>query len=253
MNQTQKARHFSELHVKGQPLILYNVWDAGSGQAVARAGARALATGSWSVAAAHGYDDGQDIPFGLLETITQRLCACVELPVSVDFEAGFGMAPETVAGFAERLIDAGAVGVNFEDQSIADGGLIDTAVQAERVAALRDAAGAMPLHINARTDLFLLADAAPDHAELLDETITRAQAYAGAGASSFFAPGLIDPELIATLCKATDLPVNVMMTPASPSIDTLAAAGVARISYGPGPHRQMIDALEAAAGKIYGS
>lgn len=251
MNQTQKAQHFTRLHVKGDPLILYNVWDAGSGQAVVKAGARALATGSWSVAAAHGYDDGQAIPFELLESVAKRLCACVEVPVSIDFEAGFGIDPDTVAGFAERLIQAGVVGVNFEDQAIADGGLIDTALQTERVAALREVAGAMPLHINARTDVFLLAGPAQGHAELLDEAIARATAYASAGANSFFAPGLTDLELIKTLCTTVDLPVNVMMTPDSSPIAALAAAGVARISYGPGPYRQMIDTLEAVASKVY--
>lgn len=252
MNQTQKAKHFTQLHIKGEPLVLYNVWDAGSGQAVVRAGAAALATGSWSVAAAHGYEDGEAIPFALLETVAQRLCASTEVPVSIDFEAGFGITPETVAEFGERLIHAGAVGINFEDQNIANGGLLDTAVQAQRISALREVAGAMPLHINARTDIFLLAAADQNHGELVDQAIDRAAAYANAGASSFFAPGLSNPTLIARLCGATPLPVNVMMTPKSPSLGDLAAAGVARVSYGPGPYRQMIETLEAAARSVYG-
>ncbi|MFK7887660.1 MAG: isocitrate lyase/phosphoenolpyruvate mutase family protein [Gammaproteobacteria bacterium] len=251
MNQTQKARQFTQAHIKGDPIILYNVWDAGSGRAVEAAGASALATGSWSVAAAHGYEDGEAIPFSLLEIITQRLCACTNVPVSIDFEAGFGMAPSTVAEFGERLIHAGAVGVNFEDQAIAAGGLIDTTLQAERIAALRDIAGAMPLHINARTDSFLLAAPDQDHKPLLSDAIARAAAYEAAGASSFFAPGLNDPALIGQLCAATALPVNVMLTPASAPLGELAAAGVARCSYGPGPYRQMIETLGDAARTVY--
>ncbi|MGO7419314.1 isocitrate lyase/phosphoenolpyruvate mutase family protein, partial [Rhizobium ruizarguesonis] len=66
MNQTEKAELFGTLHQKGNPVVLYNIWDAGTARAVADAGAKALATGSWSVAAAHGYADGEKLPMSVL-------------------------------------------------------------------------------------------------------------------------------------------------------------------------------------------
>src|SRR5712671_6025602 len=89
MNQTDKAKRFVNLHVKGKPLLLYNAWDAGSAKAIADAGATAIATSSWSVAEAQGYRDGEDIPVELLERIIERIAASVEIPVSADFEGGY--------------------------------------------------------------------------------------------------------------------------------------------------------------------
>jgi 2-methylisocitrate lyase-like PEP mutase family enzyme len=61
-DQGRKAEQFRELHIPGKPLILFNIWDAGSAKAVANAGAKAIATDSWSVAHANGFDDGELIP-----------------------------------------------------------------------------------------------------------------------------------------------------------------------------------------------
>jgi len=110
----------------------------------------------------------------------------------------------------------------------------------------------VPLFINARTDLFLQESDEARHASLLDQAIDRAKAYADAGASGFFAPWLIDADLIARLSAASPLPVNVMMRPGAPDLATLAAAGVARVSYGPFPYRAMMAWLRAEAEKVYG-
>lgn len=66
MDQQQKAATFMSLHIAGDPVLLYNVWDAVSTAAVAGAGASAVATSSWSVAAAQGYPDGQDLPVNVM-------------------------------------------------------------------------------------------------------------------------------------------------------------------------------------------
>ena len=120
--------------------------------------------------------------------------------------------------------------------------------QQTRIAAIREAADAMsiPLFINARTDVFLKNGPAT-HAEHFDEASVRANAYAAAGASGFFAPGLKDPELIRRLCSLSPLPVNIMVMADTPSNKEMADLGVARISYGPGPYRKMIGALKLAA------
>ncbi|WP_419910797.1 isocitrate lyase/PEP mutase family protein [Hoeflea sp.] len=245
MSQADKARAFAAFHVKGNPLLLYNIWDAGSARAIEKAGAAAVATGSWSVAAAQGFHDGEALPLDLLVTVVERIAATVDLPLSVDFEGGFADAPEQLTQNTGRILAAGAIGVNFEDQIVRGDGLHETARQAERIAAVRsagDSAG-VPLFINARTDLFLKEQNRDRHGELVAEAIERAGIYARAGASGFFVPGLIDPDLIASVCQEISLPVNVMMMPDAPSIPALADLGVSRVSYGPAPYREAVKAI----------
>ena len=238
MTQAQKARDFAALHMPGTPVVLYNIWDAGGARAIAEAGATAIATGSWSVAAAHGYADGQQIPMDLVLRIAARIAASVDLPVTLDFEGGYAEAPDEVAANVARVIEAGVVGINLEDQVVGTGALQSPDAQSARIGAVRRAAQAaqVPLFINARTDLFLKEHDRTKHAGLVQQAIERAAAYAQAGASGFFVPGLVDAELIGTICQATPLPVNAMMMAGAPPAADLAAAGVARISFGPGPY-----------------
>jgi 2-methylisocitrate lyase-like PEP mutase family enzyme len=108
MNQTEKAKRFAKLHVKGSPLLLYNAWDAGSAKAIAEAGAKAIATSSWSVAEAQGYRDGELIPIALAEQIVGQIAATIDLPVTVDFEGGYnGDNDDELAGNIARLLDPG--------------------------------------------------------------------------------------------------------------------------------------------------
>lgn len=251
MNQADRARHFHTLHTPDRPLILYNIWDAGSARAVASAGAAAIATGSWSVAGAKGYEDGQALPLSLLLTVAERICASVDLPVTIDFEGGYAVAPDDVAANVTRLLEVGAVGINFEDQIVGGSGLHDVAEQAARIAAIRAAAErvGVPLFINARTDLFLQAGADVAHADLLDEALERSRAYAAAGASGFFAPGLTDGAAIVALCSKCSLPVNVMMRDGSVDAGQLDSWGASRVSQGPGPYVRMLDQLQEVAAK----
>lgn len=237
---------FASLHQPGNPLILFNIWDAGSAAAIAGAGAAALATGSASVAGALGYGDGQQVPLDLLLTVVGRICAVSDLPLSVDFEAGYADTPAGVAANAARLADLGVAGINLEDGIPPENGIRPAPDHAALVAAVRQATG---LFINARTDLFL-QNPGDSHAALLPEALQRADVYAAAGADGFFAPGLTDPALIEALCKACPLPVNIMKSPAAPDIATLAGLGVARISYGPFPWRDAMAALARAYGDL---
>lgn len=253
--QTEKAEAFQKLHVKGNPVVLFNVWDAGTARVVAKSGAKAIATGSWSVAAAYGYADGQALPLTTAIENLSRIVASVELPVTIDLEAGYGDAPEIVADAATRAITAGAIGFNLEDQIISGTGLYTVADQSRRIEAARKSAdrASIPAFINARTDVFLEASSDQHNEHLLDEALQRAAAYAKAGASGFFAPGLINEKLIARLCEACPLPVNIMMSPSTPAATRLAELGVSRISHGPGPYRQMMRSLEDAARLVYRS
>lgn len=252
MTHAEKAGTFAALHISGDPLVLYNAWDAGSAGAVAEAGAKAIATASWSVAAAHGYADGEAIPLDLLLAIVARITATVDLPVTVDFEGGYAASPDAVAENVGRVIDAGAIGINFEDRVVGGEGLHPVGLQADRIRAIRLRVGDRPLFINARTDLFLQEQDRGRHAGVLPAAIDRAAAYAEAGASGFFVPGLVESDLIGRVCEACPLPVNVMQLRDAPPRPALASLGVARISHGPGAYRAVIAELVDRARQVLG-
>jgi len=248
MNQELRDR-FAALHVPGDPLLLYNIWDVGSAKAVAAAGAPALATGSHSLAEAQGFPDGEGIPLNLFLDTIRRIVAAVDIPVSADFEGGFAADPAHLAEHSRLLAEAGAVGCNFEDQVIGGTGLHPIAEQARRVAAVVESG----LWVSARTDLFLhkyfAGEDANDRA-LLPEALERAHAYAEAGAHSFFVPGVTDLGLIADICAASPLPVHAInvegVDPAA-----LAQTGVARISWGPRPWIWAMQRLTEEAKALY--
>jgi methylisocitrate lyase len=251
--QQQKAAAFRALHVAGDPLVLFNAWDAGSARAVAEAGARAIATGSWSVAAANGYPDGENLPLSVaLDNLRRIAVAVAALPVTIDLESGYGEAPGIVAATVAAAIDAGAIGCNLEDSFPVDGMLRDTGDQAVRRAAARKAADAagVAMFINARTDVFFQKPAPEHDAAMADAALERARAYADVGASGLFVPGLVAEALIARIAEASPLPVNVMAMPGLPPRARLAELGVARISHGPGPYsgamRWLTEAAKAA-------
>lgn len=237
MTLAEKARRFAALHVKGRPLVLINIWDAGSAKAVADAGVDAIATSSWSMAAAQGFTDGETMPLDLVEEIVKRIVKTIDLPLTVDIEGGYAVEPEVMAGNVGRIASAGAVGINLEDGIVGGNSLHDIALQCRRLKAIRTRAArqGMDLFINARTDLFLQAKDKGSHAELLNSAVERAHAYMDAGASGFFTPGLVDERLIEKLCGAVGLPVNIMIGDDAPSTARLAELGVSRISHGPMP------------------
>ena len=243
---TDRFAAFAALHRPGDPLVLFNAWDAGSAQVIARAGAKAIATGSWSVAAAHGCPDGEGLPLPLALANARRIVAGVDLPVTVDFEGGYAAKPALLADHFAALAETGAAGANFEDGMIDGAGLHSVDVSAKRVATAR---GAVPdgFFLNARTDLFLQAAAGSHDRRLADAAIERGMAYADAGANGFFVPGIADLSLIERIARAVPLPVNVMAFPGAPSTRAFAEAGVARISHGPHPWRLAMRALENAA------
>ncbi len=251
--QKERAEAFHRLHIKGDPLILFNIWDAGSAKAVKAAGAAAIATGSWSVAAANGFDDGENVPFEVALDNLERITTAVDLPVTLDFEGGYTADKTELQDNVRKVIRAGAVGINFEDQVVGGDGLYSIDDQSARIRAIREAAEAasVPLFINARTDVFLKTYPAKHNEAQLAEAIQRAAAYTEAGASGFFAPGLRTVDYIKKLCTDSPIPVNIMVLPDTPSNGELGKLGVARISYGPGPYRQMMEALTEAARKAF--
>ncbi|MEM7642591.1 MAG: isocitrate lyase/phosphoenolpyruvate mutase family protein [Pseudomonadota bacterium] len=246
MLQIEKARTFADRHRKDNPLVLYNIWDAGGARAVVAAGAPAVATGSWSMAAAHGFDDGEVIPLDLVLTIVERICASVEVPVSVDLEGEYAVEPNTLAENVKRVIQAGAIGINFEDRVVGGDGLHSISDQSARIAAIRQMATTegVPLFINARTDLFLSTD--PDtHTDRILEAKEREAAYAKAGANGFFVPGLTDLVLLSEITSAASLPINAMILGDLSSVEEARGSGISRFSYGPTPFSHAMADLKA--------
>jgi len=239
-----KFEIFAALHVPGDPLVLYNIWDVGSALAVVRAGAKALATGSHPVADANGWPDGQQVPIDFALANAKRIVDAVELPVTVDFEGAYSGDPEEGGANVARLKHTGAVGCNFEDQVIGGEGLHPVDLQVKRIAAIRNAVGD-DFYINARTDLFLKTQTYDG--ALVDQVIERGKAFADAGASGFFVPRLSDPKQIERVVREVRLPLNVIAFPGAPEKKVWADAGVARISHGPFPHRALMAKLEEMA------
>jgi 2-methylisocitrate lyase-like PEP mutase family enzyme len=242
-------RRFFELHRPGDPLILFNVWDAGSARAVVEAGAQAIATGSWSVAAAHAYADGEALPLDLALANAERIARAVDLPVTVDFEGGYAPGPEAVGDNAARLAATDVIGCNIEDRVVGGDGLYPLRDQADRIEAMRQGAGSA-FFINARTDIFLKAPP-EEHRDHFRHALERAHAYAEAGANGFFIPGVVDRDLIARICEASPLPVNVMVWPGTPPLRELALTGAARISHAGAPWRLAMQALGEAARRAH--
>ena len=236
---------FAALHVPGDPLILYNIWDVGSARAVVAAGAKALATGSHPVGDASGFGDAHQVPLDYVFANAARIVHAVDpLPLTVDFEGAYSTDPEEGGCNVAALVATGAVGCNFEDQLVGGEGIHPLDLQVRRIEAIRRAVGDS-FFINARTDLFIKVEQRDD--ALVDQVIERGKAFADAGASGFFVPRLADPRQIERIVREVPLPLNVIAFPGAPPKAEWAAAGVARISHGPFPHRALMAQLEEAA------
>jgi 2-methylisocitrate lyase-like PEP mutase family enzyme len=226
------AAALQSLHVPGDPLVLPNAWDAGTARLVEEAGYPAVATTSSGVAVALGYADGQRTPVEEMLAAVARVTRAVAVPVTADMEGGYGLEPEELA---ERLSETGAVGLNLEDTDHANyPALLPVDVQAARIAAVK-AAG--DLVLNARVDVHLRGG---ETAVALE----RAAAYRDAGADCVYPIGVADEEVISRFVDL-GVPVNVLLRPGAPSIERLAALGVARVSLGGHLHHAMEAALRA--------
>jgi 2-methylisocitrate lyase-like PEP mutase family enzyme len=245
-----KFEAFAALHVPGDPVVLYNIWDVGSALAVVKAGARALATGSHPVGDASGFGDAQQVPIDFVFANARRIAEAVDpLPLTVDFEGAYSIDPKQAGDNVALLARTGAVGCNFEDQVIGGEGLHPLDQQCRRIEAIRRAVGD-EFFINARTDLFLKTQTYDD--ALVDQVIERGKAFADAGASGFFVPRLADPAQIERVVREVPLPLNVIAFPGAPPKSEWASAGVARISHGPFPHRALMAKLEEMAREAIG-
>jgi 2-methylisocitrate lyase-like PEP mutase family enzyme len=219
----------------GDPLLLPNAWDVATARAVVAAGFPVVATTSGGVAATLGYEDHEGAPADEMLAAAARIARGVEVPVTVDAEAGYGMEPADLVG---ALRSAGAAGCNLEDTDHAAGRLRDPDGHAEWLRAVRQAASddSYPLVINARIDVFLgpfLAGAGPGtQEELVPEALRRAKGYLEAGVDCVYPITLWETDALRRFMSEVRGPVNLVRLPQAPSLEDLAALGVARVSWG---------------------
>jgi 2-methylisocitrate lyase-like PEP mutase family enzyme len=240
-----RARMLLDLHTAPEILVLTNVWDVASARVVAGTpGVRALATASHSIAATFGYEDGENIPLALHLDMVGLIVDAVELPVTMDMEAGYGDPGET----ARRVIAAGAVGGNLEDQMKP----LDEAVAAV-VAVLRAGRDAgIEFVLNARTDTFLRAAPGASRSDLVTEAVRRCRAFLDAGAPVVFVPGVAAREEVVALVDGLGRQrVSLILRPgASLPVRELQELGVARVSTGPFSQRVALTALQDATAEL---
>jgi 2-methylisocitrate lyase-like PEP mutase family enzyme len=242
---TAAARRFRAAHHGPRPLVLPNVWDAVSARVFADAGFGALATSSGAVAEALGYADGQRTPPAEMFAAIARITRSVDVPVTADIEAGYGLAPGELAG---RLAGAEVVGCNLEDSDPVTRELADPGRQADYLADVHAAAGEA-LVINARVDVFVRPRPA-GAGDPVEDAVERGRRYLEAGADCCYpilAPLAVLPGLVADIGG----PVNAMCRPGGPSLAELAAAGAARITFGSSLHQRATEELAAAARALH--
>ena len=244
---TDAVTAFKTLHVPGDPLVLFNIWDAGTARAVAAAGAKAIATGSYGVAEAQGFKDGETFALEDCLLNLRRIVSVTGLPVTIDMEAGYGDTPAEVAASVAAAKADGAAGINMEDRMPGHAGLVPIAEQAARIAA----AAASGLFVNARCDVYRGIKPEDYSPALIDAVLERGRAYADAGAGGLFVPFLGDHAVIAKICASSPLPVNILWGPGRGTKAELAALGVARISYGHGPWAAAMDWLKGQAEAVF--
>ncbi|NYJ06759.1 isocitrate lyase/PEP mutase family protein [Petropleomorpha daqingensis] len=242
-----RARTLLDLHTAPEILVLANVWDVVSARVVAAVdGVQALATASHSIAATFGYEDGENIPLDLHLDMVRRITAAVDVPVTMDFEAGYGDAGET----ARRAIEAGAVGGNLEDQMKP----LDDAVAAVEAVLRAGRDAGIDFVLNARTDAFIRAERGTDRGALVAEAVRRGRAFLEAGAPVVFVPGAIAREEIEALVEGLGPRKLTVISVPGASLPTreLEQLGVARVSTGPFTQRVALTALQDAAAEVVG-
>lgn len=252
--QKEQAEILRQLHHGAVPLVLPNAWDAASARIFELAGFGAVATTSSGVATALGYADGQQISREMLLDALARITRVVECPVTADIEAGYGTSIEEVLQTVRAVIATGVVGINIEDSlKQQDKALAGLSYQVELITALRELASSldMPLVINARVDVFLLAIGEPEGR--FEHAVRRANAYLQAGADCVYPIGLLPGEVIARLVTAINGPINILGGPPAPTLPELASLGVARVSLAGGLMRSALGHLRAIAQELLSS
>jgi 2-methylisocitrate lyase-like PEP mutase family enzyme len=226
------------LHAGPEVLVLPNAWDAGTARVTEVAGAKAIATSSAAVAWAHGYPDGEALPFDILLNTVREISRVVSIPITADIEAGYTSDDSSCTENVQYVADAGATGINIED------GTGSPDLLASRIEAIKKSMGDA-VWVNARTDVYLHNLAQGEAA--YDETVKRARRYRDAGADSIFIPMAAGDELLARFVRAIDAPINVLAWPGVSPVARLKEIGVRRLSAGSGIAKMSLNHVFALA------
>jgi len=255
--QKEKAELFLKYHKDKEILVLLNSWDIGSSKLIEASGYKAIATTSMGIAASLGRPDCQVIQLSeMLERITGIVNA-IHVPVTVDFEAGYGNSPDEIIDSVKKVIATGIVGINIEDSIDLNPILIDETEFCERISAIRALSDSMGFHlvINARTDSFYTSSGSPR--EKLSESIKRGNKYREAGADCIFVQPVWEKETISTLVKEINAPINILSNPTIGvglplSVSELQDLGVARLSLGSSLMKATLALIKKVADELSG-
>ncbi len=256
-NQKQKADDFLSMHHTSEILILPNVWDAASTKIFEIEKFKALGTTSAGICSVLGYADGQKMDFDDSLFLLERIIRTTHLPVSIDIEGGYSNSVEGVVETANKVLAIGGVGINLEDSKGDCSGnpsnqLYDIQSQCFKISAIREMAQKKKIHlfINARTDIFLVSN--EDTKSKIENTVERANAYIKTGADSVFVPDIGDfnKDIIQSLVREINGPVNIIAGANTPKIHELEKIGVSRVSFGPRAMRASFDLIRSIAKEI---
>ena len=256
-SQKDKADLFMQMHQGPDILVLANSWDVGSSRLIEACGYKAVATTSMGIAASLGHPDAGVMRLSELLPVVSGIVEAVDVPVTVDMEAGYGDTTDDVVSSVKKMIDTGIVGINIEDSVSLSPALIDEMEFSERIAAIRESSDSSGLHlvINARTDAFYTSSGSTH--DKLAESIRRGNRYSEAGADCVFVQPVWDREIIATLVKEIDAPINILANPGigggmPPSVSELQEMGVARLSLGSGLMKATLALMKKVADELSG-
>ena len=253
--QKEKAELFLKYHHGKDILVLLNSWDIGSSKLIEACGYKAIATTSMGIAASLGYPDCQVIQLSeMIQTMT-GIVNGVQVPVTVDIEAGYGNSLDEVIDSVRKVIATGIVGINIEDSIDLNPILMDEMEFCERISAIRALSGSLGFHlvINARTDSFYTSSRSLR--EKLSESIRRGNKYREAGADCIFLQPVWEREMISTLVKEINAPINILANPGigggvPPSVHELQDLGVARLSLGSGLMKATLALIKKVADEL---
>jgi 2-methylisocitrate lyase-like PEP mutase family enzyme len=243
--QAAKALLFRNQHHSGKLLVLPNIWDGLGAKLMEQAGYQSIATASVATALSNGYLDGENIPFMQLLKTVNKIATAVSLPVTVDIERGFADSSLLLRENIRLLINNGAVGINIEDSYADHKRLYKIEEQCRKIKAIRDRGiqCGVPIVINARTDIFL--QKTKDNA--MSQAIDRGRAFKAAGADCFYPIVMNNYDEISRLVEEVKMPVNVLLTKSTPSLQQLEKIGVARVSLGPNLLNHALNTMKQVA------
>lgn len=253
--QKEKAERFLRYHQDKEMLVLLNSWDISSSKIIEASGYKAIATTSMGIAASLGYADCQIMQLPELIQVVAGIVHAIQAPVTVDFEAGYGKNTEEVIDSVKKIIATGIVGINIEDSLDLHPTLIDEKEMCERIAAIRALSDSLGFHlvINARTDSFYVSTGSAE--EKLATSIRRGNKYREAGADCIFVQPIWQKDMIATVVKEIDAPINILSNPTIGnglplSVPELQELGVARVSLGSGLMKATLALVKKVADEL---